>query len=134
MDAVAGDRVGDVGGGHVFGHVAGLEPRHHDVLDAGGFERGGLERADQRALLEHQRALADGMHRGAADGLAGGDRSEFHDAALTDRTFGFRFLAQPLGDLRHDRDRDLRRRNRADIEADRRMDAGNVGVAQALLL
>ena len=28
-------------------------------------------------------ALADGMHRCCADGLLGGDRSEFHDAALT---------------------------------------------------
>ena len=39
VHAVAGDLLGDLGGGDVLGDVARLEPRHHDVLDAGGLER-----------------------------------------------------------------------------------------------
>ena len=82
MHAFAGDGGGDLGRGHVLGYVARFEPRHHDVLDAGRLKRRGLDGTDQRALLEHQRALADGVHRGAADGLFGRDRSELHDTAL----------------------------------------------------
>jgi hypothetical protein len=41
---------------------------------------------------------------------------------------------QPFGDLPHDGDCDLRRRNRADIKADRRMNARNIRFAQALRL
>ena len=59
------DRRGDLGRRGVFGDVAGLEPRHDEVLDAGGFERRDLGGADQRAFFEHQRALADGVHGGA---------------------------------------------------------------------
>ena len=34
---------GDLGRGHVLGNIARLEPRHHDVPDAGGLERSGLD-------------------------------------------------------------------------------------------
>ena len=83
MHAFAGDCLGEVGRRHVFGDIAGLEAGHDDVLDTGRLERGGLDRADQRALFEHHCALADGVHRGGADRLFRRDRSEFHDAALT---------------------------------------------------
>ncbi|MGY4404719.1 hypothetical protein ACVIYL_005522 [Bradyrhizobium sp. USDA 3315] len=46
--------------------------------------------------------------------------------------FFFGGQAQLRGDLGHDRDRDLRRRHRADIEADRRVDARDVAVPGAL--
>ena len=39
-----GDGLGDLGRGLVLGHVARLEPRHHDVLDAGGLQRRDLGR------------------------------------------------------------------------------------------
>jgi len=45
---------------------------------------------------------------------------------------GIHFFAQAFGDLRHDGDRDFGRRDRADVEADRRVDAGQIGVADAL--
>ena len=38
--------------------------------------------ADQRALFEHEAALADGMHDDGAVRVRGRHRSEFHDAAL----------------------------------------------------
>ncbi len=69
MHALAGDGGGDLGGGHVLGHVARLEPRHHDLGDPGRVQRRDLDGADQRSLLEHQRALADGVHGGGADGV-----------------------------------------------------------------
>ena len=45
-----------------------------------------------------------------------------------------RLHAQPRGDLAHDRDRDLGRRHRANIEPDRRMDARESRVGDPLLL
>src|SRR3954470_1382889 len=44
-----------------------------------------------------------------------------------------RLLPQLLGDLADNRDRDLGRRHRTDIEADRRMDAAGVVVGEAAL-
>ena len=118
----------DVGGGFVFGHVAGFEPRHHDFGDAGRLQRGDLARADHRALLEHQRALADGMDGNAALRLGDRDGAEFHERLVSG------FEPQPRSDLAHDRDRDLRRRHRADGQPDRRMDALEVGVGETLAL
>ena len=66
MHALPRHRLGDLSRGLVLGHVARLEPRHHDVLDAGRLQRRNLGGPDQRALLEHQRALADGVDRGGA--------------------------------------------------------------------
>ncbi len=82
MHALAGDRLGDLGRRDVLGDVARFEPRHDDVVDAGRFQRRDFGGADQRALLEHQRALADGMHGGRAERVLWRDRTEFHDAAL----------------------------------------------------
>ena len=73
-------RLGDLGRGLVLGDVARLEPRHHDVLDAGRLQRRDLRRPDQRALLEHERALADGVDGGGAFGVARRDRAELHAA------------------------------------------------------
>ena len=99
-------------------------------LMPGRVQRRDLGGADQRSLLEHERALADGVHGGRAERVLGRDRSEFHDAALTGARSGcVDFLAQPLGDLRDDRDRDLGRRHRADIEPDRRVDAGEMSAS-----
>src|ERR1700685_2039385 len=47
---------------------------------------------------------------------------------------GLRLPVQTFRDLRHDGDRDFRGRDRADIEADRGVNAGNVRVVHALLL
>ncbi len=82
MHALARDLFGDLGGRHVFGHVARFEAGHDDVLDTGCFERGDLGGADQRAFLQHQPALADRMHGGGAERVLGRDRAEFHDATL----------------------------------------------------
>ncbi len=54
-------------------------------------------------------------------------RAELHERLL-------RRLAQPRRDLAHDGDRDLGGRDRADVEPDRRMDARDRGVGQALRL
>ena len=45
-----GNRCGDIGGGLVLGHIARLEPRHHDLLDAGRLERGDLGRRRSACL------------------------------------------------------------------------------------
>ncbi len=129
---LARDRGGDLGGGGVLRDVARLEPRHHDLGDAGGLERGDLGLADQGALLEHQAGLADRMHRDPALGLGDRHRAEFHDAFSS--AFSAAGCAQPRGDLAHDRDRDLGRRHRADGKPDRRVDARQRGVADALRL
>ncbi len=71
----------DVRGRLILRHVARLEPRHHDVLDAGRLQSGDFRRPDQRALLEHEIALADRMHRGSAERVAWGDRAELHAAS-----------------------------------------------------
>ena len=71
----------DVGGSLVLRDIARLQPRHHDFLDAGGLERGDFRRADQRALLEHELALADRMHRGGADRVSDRDSTELHAAS-----------------------------------------------------
>ncbi len=81
MHALARDRLGDLGRSDVLGHIARLEPRHHDVLDAGRLKRGHLGGADQRALLEHQTVLPDAVHGGRAERLLRRDRAELHDAA-----------------------------------------------------
>src|SRR3954471_23224349 len=66
-----------------------------------------------------------------APGLSGGGRAV--TAAPSAR---LRLLApaQHLGHLRQDRHRDLGRRDRADRETDRAVDAGEVGVAKAHFL
>ena len=82
MHARPGHRLGDLGRRLVLGHVARLEPRHHDVLDAGRLQRRNLRRADQRALLEHQRVLADGVDSGGAFASRGGTGPNFMTRAL----------------------------------------------------
>ncbi len=148
MDAVAGDGGGDRGRRGVLGDVVGFEPGDDDVGDTGRFERGGLGRADQRAFFENQAAMADGVDGSAADRGSGRDRTELHDTARTaparaalpasvaSAAAAARrgLLTQPRRDLGDDRDRDLRRRYRADIKPDRRMDAGDVGLGKALAL
>ncbi len=78
MHALPRHGLGDLSRGLVLGHVARFEPRHHDVLDAGRLQRRNLRGPDQRALLEHERALADGVDRGGAVGLPRRDRAELH--------------------------------------------------------
>src|SRR6185437_13613037 len=77
---IAADRGGDVGRRPVLRDVVRLEPRDDDLLDAGGVERGDFLGTDQGALLEHQIALADRMHRCGAERFADRDRAEFHAA------------------------------------------------------
>src|SRR3954466_13238007 len=36
----------NLGARHILGHVARLQPRHHDLRHFGGFQRGDLRRAD----------------------------------------------------------------------------------------
>ena len=124
-----GDRGGDLGGGLILRHVARLEPRDRDLADPGRLHGGHLHRPDPRALLEDEPVLADRVHGDAALGLAHRNDAEFHDRSALGPD-----LAQPRGDLRHDGDRDLRRRDRADGEADRRVDAGDRRIIDALLL
>src|SRR6202008_204604 len=45
------------------------------------FHRRDLGRPDQRAFLQHQRALADGVDGGGALGVPRRDRAEFHDTS-----------------------------------------------------
>ena len=71
----------DFGGGLIFRDVARLKPRDDDFLHAGGLERGDFRRPDQRALLQHEIALADRMHRGGAERVVRGDGAEFHAAS-----------------------------------------------------
>ncbi len=92
MHALAGDLRGDLGGGDVLGDVARFEARHHDFLDAGRFKGRDFGGADQRALLEHQRALADGMHGGRAERVLRRHRTEFHDAAFATARLGLVLL------------------------------------------
>ena len=68
------------------------------------------------------------MHGGGAERILGRYAAEFHDAAFATGDSAVAFFVEPFGDLRHDRDRDLRGRYRANVEADRRMDAGKIGV------
>ena len=75
--ALALDGRGDIGGGLILRHVAGFQPRHHDFLDARRLQRGHFRRPDQRALLEHEIALADRMHRGGAERIAGATGPNF---------------------------------------------------------
>ena len=75
---LARDRRRDLGRGRVLRHVARLDPRHHDLGDAGGLERCDLGLADRGALLEHEAALADRMHRNRAFGLGDRHRAELH--------------------------------------------------------
>src|SRR5262249_37563676 len=70
----------DVASRDVFRNVAGLEPRHHNVGNARLLERRDFLRADQRALLEHQRALADRMDGNTALRLGDRDGAQLHDA------------------------------------------------------
>jgi hypothetical protein len=81
--ARTGNRRGDIGGGLVLRHIAGLQPRHDDLLDAGGVERGDMRRPDQRALLEHEIALTDRVHRRRANRVVGSDRTEFHAVSFS---------------------------------------------------
>ncbi len=78
VNALPCHRLGDLGRGTVLGDVARLEPRHHDVLDAGRLQRRNFGGADQGALLQHQRTLTDGVDRGGALGLPRRDRAELH--------------------------------------------------------
>ena len=119
----------NIGGRLILRDVARLEPRDHDFLDSGCLERGHFRRPDQRALLEHEIALADRMHRGGAERIVRSDRAEFHAASAFSA-----FMPQPRGDFGHDGDGDLGRRHRADGEPDRRVDARDIGIAQSGLL
>src|SRR3569623_959365 len=81
MNALATDRKRDAGGRNVLGDVALLHPHHHDVLDAGARQCLDLRRTDCRALLQHQRTLAQGMDGHPADRILGAGRSELHAAS-----------------------------------------------------
>src|SRR5262249_4336858 len=84
MHPLAGDRRGDLGRGRVLRHVAGLDPRHDDLGDAGGLKRGDLGLADQGAFLQDEAALADRMHSNAALSLGHWHRAELHAAFSAD--------------------------------------------------
>ena len=98
VHAFARDRGGDLGGRDVLRDVTRLEPRHDDLGHLGGFERGDLGLADQRALLEHHAVLADRMHRDRAFGFARRNRAELHrlpSAALRAGRPVVRIIASP---------------------------------------
>ncbi len=82
MDTRPRHGLGDLGRGLVLRDVARLEPRHDDVLDPGRFQRRNLRRPDQRALLQHERALADGVNGGGAFGVPRRDGAELHETCL----------------------------------------------------
>ncbi len=86
-DAGAGNGGRNFRSGAVLRDVALLDARHHDFFDAGAHERGHFLLADQRALLEYEIALADGMHRGGAERLVHGDGAEFHAASASFSAF-----------------------------------------------
>ena len=71
----------DIGRGLILGNVARLKLRDDDFLHRGGLQRGDFRRPDQRALLEHEVALANRMHRGGAERLGRSNRAEFHAAS-----------------------------------------------------
>src|SRR5690606_1088253 len=89
--AVARDRPGDAPGGHVLRDLVGVEPCHRHLADAGGLQRLRLGGADRRALAQDEVALADGVDRDAADGVAWRQRAELHAALAS--TFGNRSAA-----------------------------------------
>src|SRR5262249_59063650 len=84
MHPLAGDRRRDLGRGRVLRHVAGLDPRHDDLGDAGGLKRGYFGLADQGAFLQDEAALADRMHSNAALSLGHRHRAELHAAFSAD--------------------------------------------------
>ena len=51
MHALAGDRLGDLGSGDVFGDVAGFKPRDDDFFDAGRLQRRDLHRRRSACLF-----------------------------------------------------------------------------------
>ena len=93
IDALAGNRLRDAGGGVVFGDVALLQPHHDDFLDARLVERLDLGRADRGALLEHQRTLPQRMHGDAANRVGRTGGTELHAACTFAVSFGSRSSA-----------------------------------------
>ena len=92
-------------------------------FDAGLRQRLDFGSADQRALLQHEAVLANAVDRDAADRVGRLHRAELHAGSFTaaaSAPFGMR---SSRGDLRHDRDGDLGGRDRADRNADRRVNA-----------
>src|SRR5439155_228780 len=69
----------DLGRGCVLRDIPRLGARYYDHFDAGGLERGDLVLADQRALFQHEAALADRMHRNATLRLRHWHRAELHE-------------------------------------------------------
>ena len=96
MHALPRHGLGDLGRGLVLRDVARLEPRHHDLLDAGRLQRRDLRGPDQRALLEHERALADGVDGGGALGVPRRDRAELHEALPHDGSWRSRCVISPM--------------------------------------
>src|SRR5262249_33125447 len=63
-----------------------LEAGHRDLGNPGDLHGGNLGRGGARALLEHEAAPADRMHRDAALGFGGGHRAKLHDFASAPRS------------------------------------------------
>ena len=82
-------------------------------------------RRDDAALLHHDVARPHRMRGDGADRLGDRDRAELHAAAPRGRVRSVATISA------EDRDGDLRRRDRADVEADRRMDARELGLGEA---
>jgi hypothetical protein len=82
-----GNSGSNIGSGLILGDVPRLDTGDDDLLDAGRLQRRDLLGADQRALLEHQVALADGMHRGRAERLLDGNGAELHAASASFSAF-----------------------------------------------
>ena len=85
MHIVAPRRGRDLAGRDILGNVAGLEPRHHDLVDAGRAQRRDFRLADRGAFLEHQAGLADRMDRGRSLGLFERNGAELHGRASDGR-------------------------------------------------
>ncbi len=80
MDALTCNGLGNRGGRVILRHIARIEPRHHDIGNAGDLERRDMSRIDHRALLQDEFALSNGVHGSCADRIFRRDGSEFHAA------------------------------------------------------
>ena len=136
-DILAAKRLGDAPRRLVLMHVAGLEPRRHHLADA--LDREGAPRAhgvEPRALLDDAGAMADRVRGDRAFGLGKRDGPNFIGATRFIGSGGDPLRpARPRRKRRdhlcEDRDGDLGRRLRADVDADRRVDRARALAGEA---
>ena len=78
INAVAGNGPCDAGGGDVLRYITLLQPHDDDFLYAGAGQSGNFRGTDSRALLQHQRTLAQRMDGNATDCVRRTGRTELH--------------------------------------------------------